>query len=868
MPACRKRGPSPALHHGMIHSLSMEGGVKPQHTHTTNPHRGTWNISPAGQKGEFWPAPKKRLKSRQAQLICQNKILWEGIKLKKMTKKIVAIVTMMMFIVTMMPFAAFAATTTWKLATLENSSVALKDAEAVDGEELPVLTVTAGTTVDATTVLKDENGLGGAEGKDGLLLATNGADANNAIVAVKASTYDAITDTSDATEVAKAVTKSGTDVITGVTGVARIGEVANVVDSRDFTFKAVKTGTYYILIHQTDTTAAVTNADGQPVDAPEGYTVPAAKLVVKAASAEVGDCSNVVVSADNVADVTGNYTNGYKLNFDKTFNGVAYKTVTAKFYDEKGNPVEGHKISITADNDAILLNKAEATTDYNGKITFQVRMNAKVDGNIYLACEEDGINTTIAVRKADKGMYAIEANNTGKAVEKDTTGLLTKAVTFNITNKAGDAITGTDGEKAITGSVDNVVIEKQPSTTTTNKLTPADVAVEYTTANNANAWTLKILNNKQLQVGDYVITVALDNGAKATAEFSVAKFDKKTATLELRVNDGKVVDTVVPDNGYQAKVVWVDANGIEQTAKNVSFAVTGVAVKNRTNDAVNGTFTFNVKDKYGANNESTLGTKVLVQAVEPTTKTLLETTLTVAQKGTREALKFASEAGDAAKDNKVQYTVVDENGAVVTDVNNAKVFAKVTGQTNKDAKVTATSTKVNNGVGTLTLRASEATEADIQVIVYGNNKNKIIAGTLTYTFGAKDPDADKSVVMTIGDSNFIVNNKVVTGDAAPYVKNDRTYVPIRALAESFSADVDWDNDARTVTITRGDAKVVMTVDKTTYTVNGKEATMDVAPEITGERTYVPVRFVAEALGFTVTPFYAADGTTGSVLFQI
>ena len=775
--------------------------------------------------------------------------------MKKMTKKIVAIVTMMMFIVTMMPFAAFAAD--WKLASLENSSVALKDAEAVDGEALPVLTVTAGTTVDATTVLKDENGLGGAEGKDGLLLATNGADANNAIVAVKASTYDAITDTSDATEVAKAVTKSGTGVITAVTGVARIGEVANVVDSRDFTFKAVKTGTYYILIHQTATTNAVpsTNAD-------EGYTVPAAKLVVKAAQTEVGDCANVVVSGD---DVTGNYAGGYTLDFNKIFNGVAYKTVTAKFYDEAGNPVAGHNINISADNDAILLSKSAAKTDYNGKLTFQVRMNAKVDGNIYLQCEEDGINTTIAVRKADSDMYAIKANNTDKAVEKKpTNGLLTKAVTFDITNKAGDAINGTDSQVAIKGSEDNVVIEKQPSNDTTKKLTPADVEVVYTTANNANVWTLKI--TKELQVGDYAITVALDSGAKATAEFSVAKFDKKTATLELRVNDGKVVDTAVPNvpkagTAYNAKVVWVDANGIEQDANNVSFAVTGVAVTGQ-----NATGGFIVLDK--KDNESTLGTKLLVQAVEPTTKTLLETTLTVVKEGTQEALKFASEAGDAAKDNKVQYTVVDENGAVVKTVNNADVFVKVTDKTNKDAKVVATSSKVNNGVGTLTLRASEATEADIQVIVYNNIDKKIIAGTLTYTFGAKDPDADKSVVMTIGDKDFIVNNKVVTGDAAPYVANDRTYVPIRALAESFGADVDWDNDARTVTIVRGDKTIVMTVDKTTYTVNGEEATMDVAPEITGDRTYVPVRFVAEALGFTVTPFYAADGTTGSVLFQI
>ena len=63
------------------------------------------------------------------------------------------------------------------------------------------------------------------------------------------------------------------------------------------------------------------------------------------------------------------------------------------------------------------------------------------------------------------------------------------------------------------------------------------------------------------------------------------------------------------------------------------------------------------------------------------------------------------------------------------------------------------------------------------------------------------------------------------------------------------------------------AKKVMTIGDTTYTINGVEKSMDVAPEITGDRTYVPVRFVAEGLGFKVTPLYADNGTTTSVVFE-
>ena len=60
----------------------------------------------------------------------------------------------------------------------------------------------------------------------------------------------------------------------------------------------------------------------------------------------------------------------------------------------------------------------------------------------------------------------------------------------------------------------------------------------------------------------------------------------------------------------------------------------------------------------------------------------------------------------------------------------------------------------------------------------------------------------------------------------------------------------------------------MTIGETTYTVNDEEATMDAAPVIgSGDRTYVPVRFVAEALGYTVTPLYDSNNLTASVVFQ-
>ena len=158
----------------------------------------------------------------------------------------------------------------------------------------------------------------------------------------------------------------------------------------------------------------------------------------------------------------------------------------------------------------------------------------------------------------------------------------------------------------------------------------------------------------------------------------------------------------------------------------------------------------------------------------------------------------------------------------------------------------------------------------LELVVTVEKDGKIVAAdTLNYTVGAADPLAGRTVVMTVDSTEYVVNNNIITGDAAPYIDSAwRTMVPIRALAEAFDAEVYWNQDDETVTINfDAGTKIVMTVDETTYTVNGEEATMDTEPVNTGSRVYVPIRFAAEAMGFHVTPLYNDAGLTASVVFQ-
>ena len=85
----------------------------------------------------------------------------------------------------------------------------------------------------------------------------------------------------------------------------------------------------------------------------------------------------------------------------------------------------------------------------------------------------------------------------------------------------------------------------------------------------------------------------------------------------------------------------------------------------------------------------------------------------------------------------------------------------------------------------------------------------------------------------------------------PIIKSGRTLVPIRVVAESMGADVDWNDDTRTVTIVKDGTVVTMRIDNTVITKNGDGIALDVPPMLMSGRTLVPLRAVAESFGSTV-----------------
>lgn len=123
---------------------------------------------------------------------------------------------------------------------------------------------------------------------------------------------------------------------------------------------------------------------------------------------------------------------------------------------------------------------------------------------------------------------------------------------------------------------------------------------------------------------------------------------------------------------------------------------------------------------------------------------------------------------------------------------------------------------------------------------------------LSNDFRAKLVAADTGVTrLTIGQGLIKSRGKWIAADVAPFIHNNRTVVPVRFVAEALGAQVEWLAESYTVRITLGAKVILLPVGKAQATVDGAAYNLDVPAFIQNNRTFVPLRFVSEALGATV-----------------
>jgi len=118
------------------------------------------------------------------------------------------------------------------------------------------------------------------------------------------------------------------------------------------------------------------------------------------------------------------------------------------------------------------------------------------------------------------------------------------------------------------------------------------------------------------------------------------------------------------------------------------------------------------------------------------------------------------------------------------------------------------------------------------------------------------PVVKTTVLFTIGKDTAKVNGIEKPCQGIPYVNTGRTMVPFRFLGESISAKVSYTTDplsgrVLTVQYLFNDKLIELMIGNKIAIVSGKAIELDVAPEIKSGRTFVPLRFVTEALGCDV-----------------
>ncbi|MCD7855438.1 MAG: hypothetical protein LUG66_07480 [Clostridiales bacterium] len=134
---------------------------------------------------------------------------------------------------------------------------------------------------------------------------------------------------------------------------------------------------------------------------------------------------------------------------------------------------------------------------------------------------------------------------------------------------------------------------------------------------------------------------------------------------------------------------------------------------------------------------------------------------------------------------------------------------------------------------------------------------KTLSGLVTIIFAAVFSLSalaaeETTVVMTVDSNAMTVNGEEQELEQAPVIIDGRTLVPVRAAVEAIGGEADWNSETREITITKGTDVINMTIDSNTAYLNGEEAILDTAPIIINSRTCMPIRFIAEGLGFEVS----------------
>ena len=191
-----------------------------------------------------------------------------------------------------------------------------------------------------------------------------------------------------------------------------------------------------------------------------------------------------------------------------------------------------------------------------------------------------------------------------------------------------------------------------------------------------------------------------------------------------------------------------------------------------------------------------------------------------------------------------EVSVISKNGSI-----------KVTSENNTE--------KPQKGENAETQKPSSGGSSYVKPNIKGDNEN--IEDKENKDNNEKPYNVKKSIILTIGKKDASVFGTSKANDVAPILKNSRTMLPARFVAENLGADVLWFEAEEKVVIKKNKIEIIIYINSTKAYVNGKEEILDSPAFLENGRTYTPLRFVAEKLGAKV---YWEDETQNVIIEKI
>ncbi len=118
-----------------------------------------------------------------------------------------------------------------------------------------------------------------------------------------------------------------------------------------------------------------------------------------------------------------------------------------------------------------------------------------------------------------------------------------------------------------------------------------------------------------------------------------------------------------------------------------------------------------------------------------------------------------------------------------------------------------------------------------------------------------------SLKLTVGQKQMTVNNTLLEMDVTPVIVSGRTLVPVRFISQALNGIVLWEGKTNNATVIQGDNWIDLWLGDQLMVVNGQAVPLDVAPELINNRTMLPLRALAETLGLTVQWHPKTQGIT-------